>query len=63
MIRIHIKQSKTNSFRQDVLYLGKTNNVICPINSLVFLPYHRKGTLGPMFVMENGHTIFNMTII
>lgn len=55
MIRIHVKQSKTDPFRQGVhLCLGRTSNVICPISSL--LPYLiiRKGAPGPLFVMENG---------
>ena len=55
MIRINIKQSKTDPFQQGVhLCLGKTGNIICPITSL--LPYLmvRKGTPGPLFVMENG---------
>ena len=55
MIQVHIKQSKTDPFRQGVhLCLGKTDNDVCPINGI--LPYLivRKGTPGPLFIMENG---------
>ena len=52
MIRIHIKQSKTD---QGVhVYLGKTNNDICSVNSLFAYLVRRRGTLGPLFVMKNG---------
>ena len=55
MIRIYIKQSKTDPFRQGVhLCLGRTGNAICPVTSLLSYLIIRKGTPGPLFVMENG---------
>ena len=53
-IRVRIKQSKTDPFRESVyLFLGKTDKVICPIKGI--LPYLaiRGSTPGPFFVMEN----------
>ena len=55
MIRIHIKKSKTDPFRQGFhLYFGKTNNDICLVNSLLAYLIRRRGTPGPLFVMEDG---------
>ena len=55
MIRIHIKQSKTDPFQQGVhVCLGKTDNDICPVNSLLAYLVRRCGTPGPLFVMEDG---------
>ena len=54
VLRIRIKQSKTDPFRQGVqIYLGATNTNVCPI--LGILPYlARRGTQpGPLFLTEN----------
>ena len=53
-IRMRVKQSKTDPFCEVVyLFLGKTDEVICPIKEI--LPYLaiRGSTPGPFFVMEN----------
>ena len=43
MVRIHIKQSKTDPFRQHVhLSLGKSNNTVCPSNNLLSYLFVRK---------------------
>lgn len=45
MVRLRIKQSKTDPFRQGVdVYLGTTNSAICPIQPLIGSP---KPTSGP----------------
>lgn len=54
-IRIYIKQSKTDPFRQGVhIYLGKTDQDICPVAAIV--PYLTiRGTApGPLFILEDG---------
>ena len=52
MIRIHIKQLKIDPCKHGVhVSLGKTNNDICPV--LAYL-VRRRGTRGPLFVMEYG---------
>jgi len=38
LVKVHIKQSKTDPFRQGTdIYLGATDNLICPVLALV--PY------------------------
>ena len=54
-IRIKIKQSKTDPFRQGVhIYLGKIDQDIYPVKAI--LPYLaiRGGTPGPLFMLEDG---------
>ena len=55
VLKINIKQSKTDPFRQGVqIYLGATNSDICPIFGI--LPYlARRGSQPePLFLTENG---------
>lgn len=55
VIQVHIKQSKTDPFRQGVhLYLGKTGNNICPVEAM--LPYLaiRGATPCPVFILKDG---------
>ena len=55
VLKINIKQSKTDPFRQGVqIYLGTTNSDVCPIFGI--LPYlARRGSQpGPLFLTENG---------
>ena len=55
VVQVKIKQSKTDPFRQGVqLYLGKTDEDICPITGI--LPYLaiRGAKPGPLFVLEDG---------
>ena len=55
LIKVHIKQSKTDPFREGVdIYLGATDNPICPVSGI--LPYLAvKGTQpGPLFITNDG---------
>ena len=55
MIKVSIKQSKTDSFRQGIdLYLGKTDKDICPVKGI--LPYLaiRGNQPAPLFMGNNG---------
>ena len=55
VVQVKIKQSKTDPFRQGVqLYLGRTDEDICPITGI--LPYLaiRGAKPGPLFVLEDG---------
>ena len=55
VVQVKIKQSKTDPFRQGMqLYLGKTDEDICPITGI--LPYLaiRGARPGPLFVLEDG---------
>ena len=54
VIRISIKQSKTDPFRKGIqLFLGTTDHIICPIKAI--LPYltQRGSKPGPLFVTNN----------
>jgi len=51
LIKLNIKQSKTDLFRHGVdIYLGATNTPICPVSALI--PYLAKGgaQTGPLFI-------------
>ena len=51
LLRVTIKQSKTDPFYQDVhLFLGKTSTVICPVNGM--MPYLGMwgAQAGPLFI-------------
>ena len=58
MVRIRIKQSKTDPFHQGVyIYLGRTDKNISPIKAI--LPYFAlQGNVpGPLFIIKNGRTL------
>ena len=55
LLRVHIKQSKTDPFRRGVeIYLGATNDSICPLKGI--LPYLalRGKREGPLFIFPDG---------
>ena len=55
LLRIHIKQSKTDPFRRGVeIYLGATDDSICPLKGI--LPYLalRGRRDGPLFIFSDG---------
>lgn len=55
LVKVHIKQAKTDPFRQGVdIYLGATDNPICPVSGI--LPYLAvRGTQpGPLFITNDG---------
>ena len=58
LLRVRIKQSKTDPFRQGVdIYLGRTDNIICPIRGI--LPYlaQRGCRPGPLFMFQDGRML------
>ena len=51
LIRIHIKQSKTDPFRQGVfLYIGRSHANICPVHLITQYLAARGGRDGPLFL-------------
>ena len=67
MVRIRIKQSKTDPFHLGVyIYLGRTDNNLCPVKAI--LPYLalRGDVPGPFFMLKNGRRltrqIFSITL-
>ena len=62
MIKVRIKQSKTDPFRQGVdLYLGKMDKDICPVRAI--LPYlaHCGNRPGPLFMGTDGKLLTRQT--
>ena len=54
IVRLHIKQSKTDPFRNGAnIYLGRTHHNVCPVEAI--LPYLaiRSKQLGPLFVLAD----------
>ena len=58
MVRIWIKQSKTDPFRKGIgIYLGKTSSDLCPVTALLkFLIVRKKGE-GPLFRYQDGRLL------
>jgi len=55
LLRITIKQSKTDPFCQGVdLFIGKTGTRICPINAIMPYLAIRGAQGGPLFITEDG---------
>lgn len=62
LLRVTIKQSKTDPFRRGVnIYLGATNGPICPVRGI--LPYLavRGNRQGPLFTTEDGSGLTRQT--
>ena len=53
-IRLTIKQSKTDYFRQgSFIYLGKTNCEVCPVEAVLLYLSVRGATPGPLFLFND----------
>ena len=54
-LRVVIKQSKTDPFRQGAsLYLGKTDSFICPVTGIFPFLAVRGNQDGPLFILTDG---------
>ena len=67
VIRITLKQSKTDQLRQGThLYLGKTGHRVCPIGAIIPYLIARGNRPGPLFMQKNGkmltRSMFNVAI-
>lgn len=55
MVQVHIKQSKTDPFRQGVhLHLGKTGELLCQVSAILAYVRIRGLRPGPLFVFSDG---------
>ena len=55
MIRVHLKQSKTDPFRHGVsIYLGCTDSYLCPVAAILAYTAIRPAVAGPFFVFKDG---------
>ena len=58
VVRVHIKQSKTDPFRRGVfIYLGKTENDLCPVAALSAFLVVRGSEAGPFFRFSSGRPL------
>jgi len=55
LLQVTIKQSKTDPFRRGIhLYMGATNDRICPARAILSYLAERGGQVGPLFMTEEG---------
>ena len=58
LLRIHIKGSKTDQTRCGIhLFVGKTDNQLCPVAAVLAYLVARGRRPGPMFVLQNGQAL------
>ncbi len=64
LVRLRIKQSKTDPLRQGVdVFLGATNTNICPVQALVWYIAVRSPSPGPLFVFQSGSPLTRTSLI
>lgn len=58
VVRLHIKQSKTDPFRQGVdVFLGQTSSITCPMQALIdYISVHMPSP-GPLFMFISGDSL------
>ena len=58
IVRIHLKQSKTDQFRQGVnIFIGRTGDNLCPVTALLaYLAVRGRGP-GPLFRFKDGKVL------
>lgn len=64
MLSVHIKQSKTDQFGQGfTLYLGRTDNALCPVTAILNYLAHRSSDNGPLFCLQDGRPLSRQTLV
>ena len=64
LIRLTIKQSKTDPFRQGVdIYIGSTNGPVCPVKALIEYLWVRPSTQGALFLFESGAPLTRASLV
>jgi len=64
MMRIHIKQSKTDQLRQGInLFIGATDNDIFPITAVLSYLAARGSQSGPLFVWRDGRPLTRAQLV
>ena len=55
VVRVSIKQSKTDPFRQGVdIFIGRSGSTVCPVQALIQYLGLRSSAPGPLFVLSSG---------
>ncbi len=64
VVRVHIKQSKTDPFRKGIyLYIGRTNSDLCPVTALLGYLVTRGQRPGPLFVFKDGRLLTRQRLV
>ena len=62
VIRMTLKQSKTDQYRQGThIYLGRTSHPVCPVKALIHYFDRRGGRPGPFFMLPNNQLLTRAT--
>ena len=63
-IEVAIKASKTDPFRKGVkVFLGRTDNHLCPVAAVAAYMAVRGNTSGPFFMLKNGRPLSRETLV
>jgi len=55
LLQLALKQSKTDTFKQGCkVYVGATDNIICPIKAVISYLSKRTNQPGPLFITKDG---------
>ena len=55
VVRVSIKQSKTDPFRQGVdIFIGRSGSTVCPVQALIQYLGLRSSAPGPLFILSTG---------
>ena len=58
LLRVHLKQSKTDPFRQGInIFLGRSNSDLCPVSAILSYLSLRGMDQGPLFRFADGHPL------
>ena len=64
LISLLIKQSKTDPFRRGtVIYMGRTDNVLCPVAAVLSYLARRGDHPGPLFLFEDGSPLSRSRLV
>ncbi len=64
LVRVHLKQSKTDPFRQGVdVFLGRTGRDLCPVSAILSFMVARGSTPGPLFVFQSGAPLTRQLLV
>ena len=64
LLRVHIKRSKTDPFRQGVhIYLGKTDNQLCPVTAMIDYLAIRGEDPGPLLRFQDGRPLTRSQLV
>ena len=58
MLRVRLKTSKTDPFRRGIdVYIGRTENKLCPVTAVLAYLKSRGAGKGPLFQLQNGRPL------